>query len=149
MVGYADNASGGWHPFVYSGGHMIDLGSFNNAWPNGAAYGINTAGQIVGYMENGTTNAGHAFLYSNGQMSDLNSLISPTSGWTLEQAFSINDNGQIVGEGIAPSGQVESFLLTPVPEPSVLVLLSLAAFSAMAWRSVWHRGRGAAKGKCA
>ena len=137
VVGYADNASGGWHPFVYSGGQMIDLGSFNSAWPNGAAYGINTAGQIVGYMENGTTSAGHAFLYSNGQMSDLNSLISPTLGFTLEVAYSINDAGQIAGYGLSSSGQALGFLLTPIPEPSTIILLAIGALSLLVYG--WRR----------
>jgi probable HAF family extracellular repeat protein len=111
---------------------MTDLGSFDSAWPNGVAASINTAGQIVGYMENGTTLAEHAFLYSDGQMTNLNSLISPTAGWTLEVANAINDSGQIVGYGYAPDGHVESFLLTPVPEPSACALLGIAALSLLA-----------------
>ena len=44
---------------------------------------------------------------------DLNSLIATNSGWTLQSANAINDNGQIVGYGINPSGQMDAFLLTP------------------------------------
>jgi len=54
----------------------------------------------------------HAFLYSGGKMIDLNSLIDSTSGWTLKTAQGINDNGQIVGEGIH-NGYIRAFLLTP------------------------------------
>jgi probable HAF family extracellular repeat protein len=143
VVGYADTASGGWHPFVYSNGHMTDLGSFDSAWPNGVAEGINTAGQIVGYMASATTY--HAFLYSDGQMTDLNSLISPTAGWTLEEATSINDAGQIVGYGVNPSGQVESYLLTPVPEPHSAALLAAAAVTLLVWRFFCPRARRVAR----
>ena len=53
------------------------------------------------------------FLYSNGAMTDLNSLIDPHSGWTLETATAINDQGQIVGWGTNAVGQTEAFLLSP------------------------------------
>ena len=32
-------------------------------------------------------------------MTDLNTLIDPSSGWMLEEATGINDNGWIVGYG--------------------------------------------------
>jgi len=32
-------------------------------------------------------------------MQDLNALIPANSGWTLNWAFAINDNGQITGSG--------------------------------------------------
>ena len=101
VVGDSYTANGTWHPFLYANGHITDLGTLGGVWVDGGAGGINTGGQIVGYMENPITGAEHAFLYSNGQMIDLNSLISPTSGWTLQAAGSINDSGQIVGQGIS------------------------------------------------
>jgi hypothetical protein len=45
-------------------------------------------------------------------MLDLNSLIPANSGWVLQFANGINDQGQIVGEGTL-NGQAEGFLLTP------------------------------------
>ena len=66
-------------------------------------------------------------------MTNLNSLISPTSGWTLEQANDINDNGQIVGYGIGPDGNTDGFLLDPVPEPATMGLLA-AGLSALVIR---------------
>ncbi len=47
-------------------------------------------------------------------MVDLNDLIATNSGWKLVEASAINDNGQIVGVGVNPSGGKEAFLLTPV-----------------------------------
>jgi probable HAF family extracellular repeat protein len=48
-------------------------------------------------------------------MRDLNNLIGAGSEWTLQYASAVNDNGQIVGYGINPLGQIHAFLLTPVP----------------------------------
>ena len=70
-------------------------------------------------------------------MTDLNSLISPSSGWTLELASAINDKGQIVGYGEDASGLCRAFLLTPVPEPSTFVLLATAAGGLFG--CVWRR----------
>ena len=50
--------------------------------------------------------------------------------------MAINDSGQIVGDGVAPSGDYDAFLLTPVPEPSTIALLlaSAACLLGYAWR---------------
>ena len=53
-----------------------------------------------------------------------NSLIDTSSGWTLEEATAVNDNGWIVGQGYnSLTGQEDAVLLTPIPEPSTFVLL--------------------------
>jgi hypothetical protein len=57
-------------------------------------------------------------------MVDLNSLVGE-SGWTLSVAWSINNNGWIVGSGINPHGQYSAFLLTGVPEPSSMALAAI------------------------
>ena len=67
-------------------------------------------------------------------MTDLNSLTS-SSGWTLSDATAINDNGWIAGYGLNPTGQEHAFLLTPIPEPSAFVLLSINAISLLALAS--------------
>ena len=63
-------------------------------------------------------------------MGDLNNDIRSDSGWTLEDALGINDTGQIVGYGTNPSGQMDAFVLTPIPEPGLLALLLLCCCSA-------------------
>jgi hypothetical protein len=49
-------------------------------------------------------------------MRDLNTLLDASGiGWSLREAFAINNAGQIVGLGRNPAGQDRGFLLTPVP----------------------------------
>lgn len=98
------------------------------------AYGINASGQIVGYSTLAGDVTSDAFLYSGGILYDLNSLISPTAGWTLQSANAINDSGEIVGYGLNPSGQADAFLLTLVPEPSSLAVVGLAFLALLARR---------------
>jgi hypothetical protein len=44
-------------------------------------------------------------------------------GWTLTIAYSINNNGWIVGSGINPDGYSRAYLL--IPEPATLSILAL------------------------
>src|SRR5262249_9152772 len=63
------------------------------------------------------------FLYSDGALADLNDLLPDGSGWTITEAYGINDAGQIAGAGFNPEGQSHAFVLTPdggrprAPEP--------------------------------
>jgi hypothetical protein len=52
----------------------------------------------------------------------LQNLVAPGSGWTLDQATQINDDGQIAGIGVL-NGVAEAYLLTPVPEPGSITCL--------------------------
>lgn len=83
------------------------------------AHDINTAGVVVGGSEFGGDGA---FVWdeTNG-IRNLNGLIDPSSGWRLDEAFAINDLGQIVGQGRLNNGSTRAFLLTPtapVPLPA-------------------------------
>ena len=88
IVGYAYDASGTRHAFLYSGGQMQDLNTLGGA--ESAAWSINDSGQIVGYAQT-TGGSNHAFLYSGGHMQDL-------GNWT---AHAINNTGQIAGQNSA------------------------------------------------
>jgi probable HAF family extracellular repeat protein len=98
------------HAFLFSHGKMIDLdgrSSILQSW----GFGINGGGVVVGHMQlrNGQV---HAMAVLNQRMQDLNKLIPSGSGWVLEEAYAINDAGQIVGYG-AFQGKTRGFLLTP------------------------------------
>jgi probable HAF family extracellular repeat protein len=92
---------------------MLDLGLLPGA-ASSYADGINNVGQVVGYAFFSNTDT-HAFVWSPSTgMLDLNNLIPANSGWLLQGAGAINDQGQIVGWGLLNgNGQTEAFLLTP------------------------------------
>ena len=56
----------------------------------------------------------------------VNLAVGPVlSGWTLDAAFGISDDGfTIVGRGKNPSGQTEAWIAV-IPEPSTSLLLGL------------------------
>jgi probable HAF family extracellular repeat protein len=101
----------------------------------------------VGYWEPaGTLNPVlHAFLYQNGRYSDLDTLVDPLAGWTFQEAFDINDGGQITGAGLTAQGKYDAFLLTPVPGPGAIFVpepasvLSVALAGAGLFVVQWRR----------
>ncbi len=147
VVGYSQTADDkSFHAFIDNNGNLADLGTLGGN--SSSAYGINDLGQIVGQS---ATNAGseHAFLYRDGDLIDLNSLIPADSGWTLQNAYAINKDGQIVGTGVI-DGETHAFLATDppataVPEPdSVWGTLVLSVLGVGAW--IKRRKRDGATG---
>jgi probable HAF family extracellular repeat protein len=109
-------------------GGMRDLGHLGAGVTNSPA--INDLGQVVGSYDL-TNGGGSSFIWSQTTgMRDLKSLVdSSANGWSLGRPMSINDAGQIVGVGIDLSGFNEAFLLTPLPEPSTLILLAVGGLA--------------------
>ena len=111
----------------------LNLGSLGGV--NGVANALNNGNQVVGWSQT-ASGAQHAFLFSNGQMQDLNLLIPPASGIVLDNAVGIDGSGRIVAYGTDSAGNNHELLLTPsaVPEPSTLVIVSVAFASCLARR---------------
>ena len=80
------------HAFLYSNGKMTSLGALPGSNSTSYATGINNFGQVVGW--NLSFSAGiQAFLYNNGKMTGMATL----AGFSYNQAWSLNDSGQVVG----------------------------------------------------
>lgn len=99
------------HAVLWEGGIIKDLGTLGGT--EGVALDINNDGQIVGYSKTLSGEA-HAFLYQNERMIDLNDALDASgSGWLLQEAVAINDDGVIAGTGLH-NGVQRAFVLTPV-----------------------------------
>jgi probable HAF family extracellular repeat protein len=114
VVGEADLPGSQVHDaFLWKHGVMTDLG---NLGQTSFAYAINSEDQVVGHskINDGTF---RAILWENGgPMVDLNTLIAPGSGLQLTDAYSLNDRGEIAGNGLLPNGDQHAYLLIPCDE---------------------------------
>ena len=118
VAGDGYNAADAYRAFrtAAANGTPADLGVVSG-FAGSSGLGINAGGDVVGALDplptapDGTPT--HAFLYSGGVMRDLNAQVPTGTGWVLQEARAINDNGYIVGSGTNPSGQTHAFLLVP------------------------------------
>jgi probable HAF family extracellular repeat protein len=61
-----------------------------------------------------TVNLVGQFIYSNGTLQNLNTLIPAGSGYQIQNATGINNNGQIVANAVdTATGQTHALLLNP------------------------------------
>jgi len=102
----ADDAES--HGFVYQDGVIRDLGTLGGG--TSSAKAINNRNQVIGNSANADS-VQRAFLSENGVMTDLNTRLPAGSNWELTSARFINDNQQVVGEGIY-EGQPAWYLLS-------------------------------------
>ena len=100
--------------FLWKDGVMTSLGTVNGDACS-VSDGINSQEQVVGESSPSCFGepAEEAFLWENGSMVDLNTVIHANSGMELRHAFSVNDHGEINGEGALPNGDQHGFLLIP------------------------------------
>lgn len=110
----------GWSPtesraFLWEDGVMKDLGSAGGGYS--AAFALNVHDEVVGRSTRADGQS-VAFRWRSGQLVDLNALLPANSGWALQSASDIDDNGVIVGEGTF-MGEARAFAMTPVTATSV------------------------------
>lgn len=108
VVGTSSVTGGGTlHAAIWSATGITDLGVLPGMSLS-EGHGMNDLGEAVGFCQGGLSVV--PFLYSNGVMQDLNDLIPAGTGWELQQAYEINDAGDIVGFGTL-NGLARGFLL--------------------------------------
>jgi probable HAF family extracellular repeat protein len=93
-------------------GEMTDLGTLGTDQCSYAT-GINNRGQVVGGSISDCSDGFRAFLWEQGTIFDLNALIPPGSSLYLTQTYTIDDRGEIAGEGDDAAGNGHAFLLIP------------------------------------
>jgi YD repeat-containing protein len=100
------------------GGDIIDLTHLQNTWANPAFFiipdSINSHGDVSGALyDNGPYWPSQAFLYTDALgLIDLNSLMDPTTAWTLTEAMDVNDGDQVAGWATSPGGQRRGFTMS-------------------------------------
>ena len=157
VAGYGD-FNGQTHAFIAGAdGKFTDIG-VTGGFSSSISAGINNLGQVVGQLGGGGGSS-HALIYDpTAGLFDLNTLLTPSDQaiWTLTSATGINDNDQIVGQGLV-NGQLHGFLLTLTPgstlfAPAVTVPAPPSAWMAIGglaivggWARV-RRGRTAGRG---
>jgi probable HAF family extracellular repeat protein len=114
VVGDSDTADGPAHAFLFDHSQLKDLGTlpgFDNA---SYARGINNSGDIVG--ESDSADQKRAFLFTKGQLVELDRVatnLSDSGFNSLDVAYSINDQGLIVGYGTTSDNLTAAFVAVP------------------------------------
>jgi probable HAF family extracellular repeat protein len=70
---------------------------------------INNSGEMVGFAIDGATGSFKALIWQGKVPVDLNTLVLPGSPLYLLAAESINDAGEITGQGVTASGELHAF----------------------------------------
>jgi probable HAF family extracellular repeat protein len=96
---------------------MLDYGGFPGAVATvpGCCHTINDRGEIVGFsIELSDPYGGRALIWQGNEPKDLNDFVrNPGPFVRLSGAFSINDAGDIVCQGVTTKGEVHACLATP------------------------------------
>jgi probable HAF family extracellular repeat protein len=96
---------------------ILDYGAFPGAVATvpGCCHTINDAGEIVGFtVEPNNPYFGRALLWQGAEPKDLNDFVSDPGPFVqLTGAFSINDSGEIVCQGVTSTGELHACLAVP------------------------------------
>lgn len=118
VIGWANRRRPGGSPlyraFLWQHGHMHALPILPGI-DDTRANALNDKGEIVGRFVGHVARKGNerAVLWRGGHVFVLNALIPPHSGWVLEEAVAINNQGWIIGNG-KHNGIARAFLLRPL-----------------------------------
>jgi probable HAF family extracellular repeat protein len=123
IVGAATFPTQPYDAYLWRKGYATDVGHLDGDCAS-EAWALNRQSQVVGdSFVCAAIFQHHAFLWENGSLVDLNSLIPLGSSLELVFATSINDRGEIAGNGVPPGvspGDVfnlgHAFLLVPCDE---------------------------------
>ncbi len=147
LVGGSPNVDQAYYLYNESTQQYTSLGSLmmwdpiaaTLTYNGGHEQSINDSGAVVGYT--GTQGSTwHAAIWQSGTITDLNTLYAGIlpSGFTLNNATAIDNNGDIVGYGTdSASDTYQAFeILNATPEPGTLTLLAagFVGLLAYAWR---------------
>jgi hypothetical protein len=108
---------------------VVLAGLVSGLTPDTTAFGLNSQGVIVGSARASGNQHDAVYWNPDGSVVDLNSLIDPSSGWTLKIASAISDTGWILGVGsfdpdgsAGPQSAYDRLFILQAPEPSSLEL---------------------------
>jgi probable HAF family extracellular repeat protein len=104
IVGWAETASGEYHPFLWENGVLTDLSTYTGNF--GAAVAINEAGVML--LKASDMQGERNLLLDHGTVTDLGNF-----GSSYAVANDLNRQGQIVGWMADASGVMHAFLATP------------------------------------
>jgi probable HAF family extracellular repeat protein len=104
VVGWAQTASGDYHPFLWDDGVMTDLSTYTGNF--GAAVAINEAGVML--LKASDMKGERNLLLDHGTVTDLGNF-----GSSYAVANDLNSRGQIVGWMADARGVMHAFLATP------------------------------------
>jgi probable HAF family extracellular repeat protein len=126
VVGWSTDETEDRVPFIYTGGAMRHLGGLDGDSAFGEAKGINNAGLVVGWAQYSWSETTDAFLYAGSGMLNLNRLVDGADGWTVVEAYDINDAQQILGRAcrLDECVSVRLDLVSAVPEPGSYAMLA-------------------------
>jgi probable HAF family extracellular repeat protein len=92
-------------PFLWTNGHMRDLGSLGGTFGGVGDQGLNERGEVAGTSNLAGDQISHPYLWDGTTMIDLGTL-----GGDNGSANAVNDDGDVVGSADLPSGTHDGYL---------------------------------------